>query len=141
MVSAAFSGDGKWLVTGSRDNTARVWEVATGKQVLLLSGNKSQVEAVAFSPDGTRVLTGSDTARLWNITNDTRQLSMSAPAGITVSALAPDGKSIAVGDENGNATYWDLNTGKLLRTFSSGNVDVKAIAFSPDGKLVAVPCL
>ncbi len=139
VISAAFSGDGKWLVTGSRDNTARVWEVATGKQVLLLSGNKSPVEAVAFSPDGTRVLTGSDTARLWNITNDTRQLSMSAPAGVTVSALAPDGNTIAVGDENGNATYWDLKTGKLLRTFSSGNVDAKAIAFSPDGKVVAVP--
>ncbi len=74
VVSAAFSGDGKWLVTGSKDNTARVWEVASGKQILLLSGNKSQVDSVAFSPDGTQVLTGSNTARLWNITNDNRQL-------------------------------------------------------------------
>jgi WD40 repeat protein len=139
VINAAFSGDGKWLVTGSRDNTARVWEVATGKQFLLLTGNKSAVEAVAFSPDGSKVLTGSDTARLWNLTGDIRQLSMSAPAGVTVSALAPDGKSIVAGDENGNATYWDLNTGKLLRTFSSGNVDVKSVAFSPDGQMVAIP--
>jgi WD40 repeat protein len=139
VICAAFSGDGKWLVTGSRDNTARVWDVSTGKQILLLTGNKSSVEAVAFSVDGTRVLTGSDTSRLWNITNDTQQLTMSASAGIRVSALAPDGKSILVGDENGNATYWDLSTGKLLRTFSSGIVDARVVAFSPDGKLVAIP--
>ncbi len=136
--SAAFSGDGKWLVTGSSDNTARVWEVASGKQVLLLSGNSAQVDSVAFSPDGTRVLTGSNTARLWNITGDNRQLIISALSEITVSALAPDGKSIVVGDESGNAGLWDLNTGKLLRNFQKDIHDVKSLAISPDGKMVAL---
>ena len=116
-MSAAFSADGKWLVTGSRDNTARVWEVSSGKQILLLSGNSNRVKSVAFSPDGTKVLTGSDTVRLWNITTDNQQLTFSAPAGITTSALSPDGKTILVGDENGNTGLWDLNTGKLLRNF------------------------
>ena len=37
LISAAFSKDGKWLVTGSRDNNARVWDVASGKLLLLLS--------------------------------------------------------------------------------------------------------
>jgi WD40 repeat protein len=138
IVSAAFSGDGKWLVTGSKDNTARVWEVASGKQTLLLSGNTSQVDSVAFSPDGAKVLTGSNTARLWNITNDNQQLIVSAPAGITASALAQDGKTIVIGDENGNTSLWDLNTGKLLRNFPRDSHDVKSMAFSPDGKLVAI---
>jgi WD40 repeat protein len=138
VVSAAFSSDGKWLVTGSKDNTARVWEVASGKQVLLLSGNNTQVNSVAFSPDGTRVLTGSNTVRLWNISIDKQQITFTTPAGITTSALAPDGKTILVGDEDGNTGLWDLNTGKLLRNFPRDSHDVKSVAISPDGKVAAL---
>jgi WD40 repeat protein len=138
VVSAAFSADGKWLVTGSKDNTARVWEVATGKQIFLLSGNSDSVGSVAFSPDGTKVLTGSNTVRLWNINIDKQQITFSAPAGITTSALALDGETILVGDANGNTGLWDLNTGKLLHTFPKDSHDVKSVAISPDGKMVAL---
>jgi WD40 repeat protein len=139
VVSAAFSNDGKWLVTGSGDSTARVWEVSSGKQVLLLSGNSEWVKSVAFSPDGTKILTGSDSVRLWDITTVNQQLTFSAPAGITASSLSADGKTILVGDEDGNTGLWDLNTGKLLRNFPKDSHDVKAIALSPDGKLAAIP--
>ncbi|MBA4385780.1 MAG: hypothetical protein C0410_13670 [Anaerolinea sp.] len=138
VVTAAFSGDGKWLITGSMDNTARVWDVATGNQVLILSGNISVVESVAISPDGTQVLTGSNTARLWNISLVDQQLVFSVPAAITSSALAPDGKSILIGDEVGNSGLWDLGSGKLLHEFPKDNHDVKTVAFSPDGTLVAM---
>ncbi|PKO19197.1 MAG: hypothetical protein CVU39_01205 [Chloroflexi bacterium HGW-Chloroflexi-10] len=141
VVSAAFSGDGKWLVTGSWDNTARVWEVATGKSMLLLSGRAFSTGAVAFSPDGTKVLTGSNTARLWSITMDKQQQTISAPAGVTTFALSPDGNTILVGDVDGNTGLWDLGTGQLLRNFSNGGANITSVAFSPDGSLVAVPAL
>ena len=113
--SAAFSKDGKWLVTGSRDNNARVWDVASGKLLLLLSANSGTVESVAFSPDGTKVLTGSKTARMWSLTtDDPQQQTISAPAGITTFALAPDGKTILAGDVNGNTGLWDLSTKQQL---------------------------
>ena len=137
VVSAAFSGDGKWLVTGSGDSTARVWNVASGKQVLLLSGNSGWVNSVAFSPDGTKVLTGGDSVRLWDITAVNQQLTFSAPAGITTSALSTDGDLILVGDQDGNIGLWDLNTGKLRSNFPKEGHDVKSFALSPDGKLVA----
>ena len=109
--SAAFSNDGKKLVTGSEDNTARVWDVASGKLLMLLSGHTTQVKAVAFSPDGTKALTADvNDARLWSITTDNLQQTFSAPAGVGAFALAPDGKTILVSDVNGGIGLWDLNT-------------------------------
>ena len=56
------------VLTGSDDNTARLWDAATGKAVATLEGHTDAVTVLAFSPDGARVVTGSDdnTARLWD---------------------------------------------------------------------------
>ena len=68
VYSVAFSFDGKRVVTGSRDNTAKIWEVETGMELLTLKGHGNYVESVAFSPDGKRVVTGSadSTAKIWD---------------------------------------------------------------------------
>ena len=50
--AVAFSPDGKLVLTGSYDDTVRLWEVAGGRLVATLSGHKGTVKAVAFSPDG-----------------------------------------------------------------------------------------
>ncbi len=66
VYSVAFSPDGRWVLTGSSDKTARLWEAATGAEIRSFEGHSSSVNSVAFSPDGRRVLTGSldQTARL-----------------------------------------------------------------------------
>jgi len=48
------------LTAGSHDSTARVWDAETGKELLTLSGHKSWVDSLAWSPDGKRLATGSD---------------------------------------------------------------------------------
>ena len=65
--SAQFSPDGLWIVTASRDRTARVWEAESGRLIRTLTGHKGQVNSAQFSPDGSRIVTASDdkTARLW----------------------------------------------------------------------------
>jgi len=72
VSSAAFSPDGTRVVTSSADKTARLWEVASGKELAVLRGHDGAVSSAAFSPDGTRVVTASEdkTARLWEVRSD-----------------------------------------------------------------------
>ncbi len=69
VYSAAFSPDGTRIVTASKDNTARIWDVFTGATVMTLRGHEGAVRSVAFSPDGRRVVTGfrRHGARIWDV--------------------------------------------------------------------------
>ena len=66
--AVAFSPDGKAVLTGGGDQTARLWDAATGRPLGLPMTHQGAVHAVAFSPDGKTVLTGGEdgTARLWD---------------------------------------------------------------------------
>jgi WD40 repeat protein len=77
VQSAAFSPDGKRIVTTSRDNTVRLWDAESGKQIgEPLTGHTDGVRSAAFSPDGKRIVTASDdkTARLLRIFSGTEEL-------------------------------------------------------------------
>ncbi len=69
VVSSSFSPDGKRVVTASYDDTARIWDAETGKELRILTGHKGNVVSASFSPDGKRVVTASsdDTARIWDV--------------------------------------------------------------------------
>src|SRR5262249_55205792 len=65
---AAFSPDGKRVVTSSSDLTARLWDAESGKDIAVLAGHTNWVTSAAFSPDGKRVVTAAQdrTARIWD---------------------------------------------------------------------------
>jgi WD domain, G-beta repeat len=71
VTSVAFSPDGRSALTGSWDNTARLWELSSGREIRRFEGHSGYVSSVAFSPDGRSILTGSwdKTARLWDVSS------------------------------------------------------------------------
>jgi tetratricopeptide (TPR) repeat protein len=105
----AFSPDGKAVLTGSVDNTARLWSAASGKELTPPLRHQGQVTAVAFSPDGKAVVTGSqDTARLWRMPvvfkGDARRIKLRTQV-LTGTAM----------DDHGDLQVLDTNTWKLRR--------------------------
>jgi len=137
--SVAFSPDGKRIVTGSRDDTARIWDAETGKELQKLEGYASTVNSVAFSPDGKRIVTGSrdDTARIWDAETGKELQKLEGHTGTVNSvALSPDGKRIVTGSDDRTARIWDAETGKELQKLEGHASTVNSVAFSPDGKRI-----
>ena len=66
--SAAFSPYGQRIVSGSHDNTLKIWDASSGKELQTLKGHDGNVNHVAFSPDGQRIVSGSgdETLRIWD---------------------------------------------------------------------------
>jgi RNA polymerase sigma factor (sigma-70 family) len=126
----AFGKDGKTLVSGSTDKTARIWDLATDKEVKRFQ-EQSAVTGLALSPDGKLLATRTEkSVRLWEIASGKELRSIKVDPLRLIDpndmAFSPDSKSLAA-----NATLWDVATGKESVHFEMSGW---AIAFAPDGK-------
>ncbi|KFY03079.1 hypothetical protein V490_00302 [Pseudogymnoascus sp. VKM F-3557] len=105
-----------------------------------LAGHSSWVTAIAFSPDGKQIASGSDdkTIKQWDArTGDLQKTLAGHSSSVTAVAFSPDGKKIASGSDDATIMLWDVRTGDLQKTLVGHFSQVKAIAFSPDGKKIA----
>jgi hypothetical protein len=94
VEAVAFSPDGRYVLTGSDDNTLKLWDVATGKELRSFSGHTYYVTSVAFSPDGRFGSSGSqdNEVKLWDLATG-RELQSFGEAGSPV-AFSPDGRFV-----------------------------------------------
>jgi WD40 repeat protein len=134
-----FSLDGtRVIILSSPDSTVQVWDTSTDKPLSPLLKHQDAVLAAAFSPDGTRVITGSDdqTARIWDALTG-RALTPPLRHGGSVRAVAfsPDGARV-VTESDQTARVWDASTGRALTPSLQHDGFVQAAAFSPDGTRV-----
>jgi WD40 repeat protein len=99
VTAVAFSPDGKRVVSGSEDDTVRVWDAERGKCLLTLKGHTDDVTTLSVSPDGKRIATGSEdkSVKLWDAATGDEVQSIQTTDAVASLAFAPDGKRLAAG--------------------------------------------
>jgi WD40 repeat protein len=135
-----FSPDSAQIATAGKDRKAILWDLATGKPLLILSGHNGPVNSVDISSDGTLIATGSSdgTARIWDATTGQVLQNLTSHKYLVLSVVfSPDGKRLLSGGGDNNARLWNVQTGEELLTLSGHTGRVDKVAFSPDSKLIA----
>jgi WD40 repeat protein/serine/threonine protein kinase len=136
---AAFSPDGRRVVTASRDHTARVWDAVTGDPISPPLRHGDIVWKAVFSPDGRRVVTASrdGTARVWDAH---RGVSIGAAlphrGALADVSFSPDGRRVLTADTDGKACVWDTATGQPITPPLQHAKWLYSAVFSPDGRVV-----
>ena len=141
LYAVRFSPDGRFVVTGSADTTARVWEVPSGKLQATLRGHSAHVFGVDFSPNSRRVVTasGDGTAAVWQAASGNRLVELRGHSkGVLAAVFSPDGEQVATAGDDGTVRLWQAASGKEIKTLQIGTGGVYALHFHPDGRLLAV---
>lgn len=111
VLSSEFSDDGKFVITASEDNTARIWDAATGKELSVLAGHTARVTSVSFAPgeNPLRAITASQdgTVKLWDTKENKEILTLDGHTReVTSATFSPDGKYVLTASEDGRAILW-----------------------------------
>lgn len=161
LTAAAFSPDGRRVLTCGAGGTCCLWDVAIGSLLAMLSGHGGAVRAAAFSPDGTRIATVTDdgTTRLWEATGQGAALgalraTLKDPGDparspkrswvedwgidptVRIVGFSPDSRILATASDDATARLWDATAGALRATLRGHSKRLSSIAFSPDGTRV-----
>ena len=141
ISSLAFSPDGKTLASDSRDGTIRLWDVITGEERYVLQKDSDNATMLAFTSDGRTMVSVSweDKISLWDSSTGKHKqtFALHPDCSTTGAAFNPNGKTVAIGSDNGTIYFHDLDTGELRMTLTGHGEHVDNLAFSPDGKTVA----
>ncbi|TRU21283.1 MAG: protein kinase [Microcystis aeruginosa Ma_MB_S_20031200_S102] len=140
VLSVAYSPDGRYLASGSGDNTIKIWEVATGKELHTLAGHSSGVYSVVYSPDGRYLASGGgdNTIKIWEVATGKALRTLTGHSSRSLSvAYSPDSRYLASASIDNTIKIWEVATGKELRTLTGHFSGVYSVVYSPDSRYLA----
>lgn len=141
LNACRFDPRGWYVVCGSQDNLVERFAVADGKRTLMAGGHRSWVRSVAFTKDGSQVITGGSGGALtwWDTAADAPQPLHTIPAHkgwIRTLDVSSDGKLLASGGNDDTIRVWDLATRKLRFELTNHARNIYCVAFHPNGRFL-----
>jgi WD40 repeat protein len=109
------------------------------QEILTLNGHSGSVYSVSFSPDGKRIVSGSDDnlLKVWDANSGQALQTLKGDAFYVYSvSFSPDGKRIVSGGDDKTVKVWDAENGQEILTLTGHSESVNSVSFSPDGKRI-----
>jgi len=126
VTSVDFSPCGRYVLSGSKDKTIKLWDIATGREIRTFRGHSDVVSSVKFLPDGRHVVSSSwdGSVRLWDVTSGL-EVSASKEHEYKVYAIAVsrDGKYALSGSEDRSVILWNLRGLHVAKRFGGSNLE------------------
>lgn len=139
LSRVSFSPDSRQLVSGGYDNTVRLWDTASGEQLRSFTRHTRPVTTVAFSPDGRSLFSGSNDRTIiwWNLQAEDPLHIFTGLDFVRSVAVSGNGRWLLTADRSTIPVLWDLQAGNVVQEFGHPGGAINAVAYSPDGELVA----
>jgi len=141
--SCSFSPDGKRIISGSGDETIKVWDAETGREIISICHN-SPVYTCALSPDNKSIVSGSKyNLQIWEANTGKESITLQGNMrDITTCTFSPDSKRIVAEGFDGiintrTLKIWDAKTGREINSLIGHTAKVTCCAYSPDGRWIA----
>ncbi|NEO54192.1 MAG: protein kinase [Okeania sp. SIO3B5] len=137
--SIAISSDGQTVVSGSWDNTIKVWDWVNGSLQGTFATQSDKIFAVAITPDGKTVISGGadGTIKLWDLATGSLKNTLTVHSKAVYSiAISRDGQTVISGSADGTIKIWDLATESLKSTITAHSKAVYSVAISSEKQII-----